>query len=181
MTNYRRRKAKPKEIKKRYSVNDNIGAEQVRLISEEGEMIGIMTIDEANAKAEEDGLDLIEINPKAEPPIVKLMSYSKFKYIQDKAEKSKVKVGAELKTLRVSVRISVHDLAVQARKADEFLKKNHKVKLQVQMKGREKAHPEVAKQTMETFLSLIEGTYTLETETKMMGDSCYAMLKPVGT
>lgn len=179
MANYNRRKrVKPKEEKKRFNINDKIKADEIRLISEDGEMIGVMTLQEAIDKADEDNLDLIEINPKANPPIIKLMSYSKFKYIQDKAEKNKVKTNNETKTLRVSVRISVHDLKVQAKKADQFLSKGNKVKLQVQMKGREKAHPEIARETMDQFLSLIESDYIAENDPKQVGDSCYSLLKP---
>ena len=92
--------------------------------------------------------------------------------------KNKVKTAGEDKTLRVSVRISVHDLAVQAKKADEFLKKGIKVKLQVQMRGREKSHPEVASETMTVFLSLLTYEYKIENDPKLVGDSCFVFLKP---
>jgi translation initiation factor IF-3 len=178
MTNYRRRKAKPKETVKKYNVNDRIAANEVRVISESGEMVGIMSLEEAQNLADDSDLDLIEINPKATPPIVKLMSFSKFKYIQDKSEKNKTKTTNEIKTLRVSVRISIHDLGVQAKKADEFLKKGIKVKLQVQMKGREKSHPELAREVMDSFISLISVNYTMEADPKLVGDSCFVFLKP---
>jgi translation initiation factor IF-3 len=178
MTNYRRRKAKPKEVVKKYTTNERISAIEVRVINEDGEMVGVMTREEALQLADDEEKDLIEINPKAVPPVVKLIEYSKFKYQMDKAEKNKAKSSDDTKTLRVSVRISVHDLLVQAKKADEFLKKNLKVKLQVQMRGREKSHPELAKETMDKFLELITGEYTLENEPKLISDSCFAQLKP---
>jgi translation initiation factor IF-3 len=178
MTNYRRRKAKPKEIVKKFNINERISAGEVRVIDEAGEMVGVMTMEQALTLADETEKDLVEINPKANPPVVKLIQYSKFKYQQDKAEKSKPKSVDDNKTLRVSVRISVHDLAVQAKKADEFLKKGIKVKLQVQMRGREKSHPELSQEVMVKFLSLVTYEYKTEAEAKLLGDSCFIFLKP---
>ena len=140
-------------------------------------MVGIMTLAEAKALALEQEKDLVEINPKAEPPVIKLIEYSKFKYQQDKAEKNKVKGGDEEKVLRVSVRISPHDLLVQAKKADEFLKKGLKVRLQVQMRGREKSHPEVATEVMQQFIGMITEVYSMDAQPKLVGDSAFAFLK----
>lgn len=178
MTNYRRKRTPVKEIAKQFSVNDQIGAGEIRILDSEGAMLGIFPRNVALRMAEDKGMDLIEINPKANPPVVRLMEYSKFKYQQDKAEKTKPKVTTEIKVLRVSVRISLHDLQVQAKKAEEFLVKGLKVKLQVQMKGRERQHPQVALDTMTTFLELLTQEYTFETEPKLVGDSNFCTLKP---
>lgn len=178
MTNYRRKRTPVKELGKQYNINNRITSSEVRIIDEQGNMVGIFGRSEALRMAEEKELDLIEINPKALPPIVKLIEFSKFKYQQDKSEKNKPKVSTEAKTLRVSVRISPHDLQVQSKKADEFLNKGLKVKLQVQMRGRERQHPEVAEETMKNFLSLITEEYFFETEPKLVGDSTSCTLKP---
>ncbi|MEM1312443.1 MAG: translation initiation factor IF-3 [Patescibacteria group bacterium] len=178
MTNYRRKRTPVKDNTKKFRVNNQITAAEIRVIDEEGGMVGLFPIQEALKMAEEKEMDLIEINPKANPPVTKLMEFTKFKYQQDKAEKAKPKVSTDIKTLRVSVRISIHDLKVQARKADEFLEKGIKVKLQVQMQRREKQHPEVAVETMQTFLEVITQPYTYETEPKLVGDSSYCTIKP---
>lgn len=177
MTNYRRRKRAKRVKEKRYVVNGRIKADEVRLVDEEGGMIGVLSFDEAAKLAEDKEMDLVEINPKADPPVVKLIDYNKFKYQMSKSGADKQKKKTE-KTLRVSVRVSENDLAVRAKKAQDFLEKGIKVKLQVQMRGREKAYPEVAKEVMEKFLSFIEGEYELENDIKLTGDSYFAFLKP---
>ena len=177
MTNYRRRKPKPKVLSKVYITNERIVADELRVINEAGDMLGIMTRQEALDLADEQEKDIIEINPKGNPPVVKLIQISKFKYQLDKAEKAKPKVNTDAKNLRVSVRISPNDLAVQARKADEFLKKGLKVKLQVQMRGREKSHPELSMETMLQFLGFVVTPHIIESPAKITGDSCFAQLK----
>jgi translation initiation factor IF-3 len=178
MTNYRRRRNPPRKPGKQFNINERVKAEQIRLIDEEGNMIGIMSMDEARAISDERELDIIEINPKAEPPICKLMSFSKFKYLQSKSESKIVGNVKPTKTLRVSVRVSDNDLAVRARKADAFLQKGMKVKLQVKMTGREKAHPEVAEEGIYKFIEMVSEPFDYETEPKQTGDSYFATLKP---
>ncbi|NJS40820.1 translation initiation factor IF-3 [Candidatus Gracilibacteria bacterium] len=151
MTNYRRRRAKPKPIGPNYQVNQYIRAEEVRLLDEEGSMLGVYKVSEALRMANEKEFDLIEINPKAQPPIVKMMDYNKFKYQISKSSQNK-KTSNDMKTVRVSVRVSPHDLAVRARQIEKFLEKGLKVKMQVQMHGREKQHPEVADEVMKNFV-----------------------------
>jgi translation initiation factor IF-3 len=178
MTNYRRKKSKPKEPVKQFIINTRIHASTVRIINEAGDMVGIYSREDALKLADEQNMDLIEINPKAQPPVVKLIEYSKFKYQLDKSARSKPKTGDEVKTLMVSVRIATHDLQVQSRKADEFLKKGSKVRLQVRMKGRERSHPELAAELMTSFLALITEGYIIDSPAKLVGDSCLCSLKP---
>ena len=179
MTNYRRRKKSSKNNSNlRYYANERIFDPQVRVITEEGENLGVMSTRKAIETAKERGLDLVKINPKTKPPIAKIIDWSKFKYIQAKTEKAKAKKEKKLKTIRVSVRIGPHDLEVQAKKCDQFLEKGHQVKLQVRMKGREKAHPEVAEEVMDDLLKII--TFPFETlgDPKKTGDSFYATVQP---
>ncbi len=177
MTNYRRRRAKPKPTGPFYRINQYIKSPQVRLLDEESEMLGVFSIKEALTMSREKELDLIEINPKAEPPIVKLMDYNKFKYQQSKSTQTK-KTGNEMKTVRVSVRVSPHDLLVRAKQIEKFIEKGLRVKMQVQMRGREKQHPEVAEETMRDFVKMLECEYTFESEPKRMGDSVFTTVKP---
>jgi len=174
MTNYRRRRKKYKrDSSPRFNVNTRIRAKEVRLINEEG-MLGIMSIEKAKSMAEELEMDLVEINPKASPPVVKLVDYNKFKYQLAKAKEKQVQKKDKL--LRVSVRVSDNDLKVRAKKADDFLQKGMKVRLQVQMKRREKAYPDVAKEVMDKFLDFVESEYKLVDEVKLTGDSYFAYL-----
>jgi translation initiation factor IF-3 len=180
MTNYRRRRGKPKDTTRKFKLNKQIRADEVRLLDPEGAMLGIFSAREALAMAQEQELDLIEINPKSTPPVCRIIDYNKFKYLQAKSAQANKPKSTEMKTLRVSVRVSINDLKVRATKAIEFLEKGMKVKLQVKMERREKAHPEVAVETMAKFVSLIDQEkYTFESEPKLIGDSSFAVIKPV--
>jgi translation initiation factor IF-3 len=174
MTNYRRRKRPQKVAPTFHRTNRQIRYNEVRVIDENG-LVGVMTSGQAIAMAEERNVDLVELNPKATPPVVKLMDYNKFKYQLSKTD-GKPKVLKD-KTIRVSVRIGPHDLLVQARKCDEFLQKGVTVKLQVQMKGREKAHPEVAEEVLIEFIKLIAEPFAYIQEPKLVGDSNFATIK----
>ena len=181
MRNFRKKNRRPwppVDDSKEFRVNDQITAETVRVIDgEEGGMIGVFPLKEALELAESREMDLVEINPKAEPPVCKLIEWTKFKYQQEKSEhKTKAK---EDKTIRLSVRVADNILEVRGKQAEGFLEKGHKVRLQIQMKGREKAYPEVAKETLEKFMTYIsEEKYVLESELKQTGDSYFAFLKP---
>lgn len=178
MTNYRRKRTAPKELLKQYKVNKEITAPLVRVLDEENQIIGIFTVPQAIALAIEKNADVVEINPKSEPPVVKIIDYNKFSYQQSKSKPKTSPSKNETKTLRVSVRVSINDLQVRAKKADVFLEKGMKVKLQVQMRGREKSHPEVAAETIKTFLTLITHEFIYEAEPKLFGDSSFATIKP---
>jgi translation initiation factor IF-3 len=181
MTNYRRhRKSNHNTTNKWYKINQRITANEVTLIDEEGKMVGVVSFQEASKIAHQKDMDLIEINPKANPPIVKIMSYSKFKYQQSKNDSKKNKVS-KIKTIRVSIRIATHDLDVQVYKVKEFLIKGQKVKLEVKMRGRERSHPEQATKVMNDFLQRI-GTvtdqgYDFEAQPKLEGDNVSSIIK----
>lgn len=180
MRNFRKKNSRPqvKDAQKDYRLNGEITSPQVRVIDgEDGGMIGVLSVSDALALAEERELDLVEINPKAEPPVCKLIEWTKFKYQQEKSEhKQKAK---EDKTIRLSVRVADNILEVRGRQVEGFLEKGHKVRLQIQMRGREKAYPEIALETLQKFLTYIsEEKYALESELKQTGDSYFAFLKP---
>ncbi len=175
MTNYRRRRRPKRDIGPRYVTNEYIRHDEMRLIGEEGNFIGIMSKVDALKLAENNEMDLVEINPKANPPVVKMMDFNKFKYQQSK-HNQKPKED-KIKTVRVSVRIGPHDLAVQAKKVDEFLGKGMKVKLQVQMKGREKAHPEVSEEVIWQFIKAITTEFKYLQEPKLISDSYFATVQ----
>jgi translation initiation factor IF-3 len=177
MTNYRRKRTPPKDRTPKFNVNEQIKAEEVRILEADGTMIGVFSRKEMFAMAEERETDVVEINPKSNPPVVKFVDYNKFKYQVQKSAKKETKTD-ETKQIRISVRISVHDMQVQTRKIDSFLQKGIKVRIRVQMRGRERQHPEVAQETMQTFLGLITEEYVLENDPKLAGDSYIASIKP---
>ncbi len=124
----------------RTRINHQIRATELRVITDSGENLGILPIGEALMKAEEAGLDLIEISPNAVPPIAKIMDYGKFQYAENKKlkeTKSRVK-AIETKAVQITISTDEHDLMVKAEKASEWLKEGHRVKLNLYLSGRAK-------------------------------------------
>lgn len=177
MTNYRRKKKPVRQNEKSYVINNKINSDFVRIIDDEGGMVGVYSMAEAIKLAIEQDKDIVLINPKGEPPVVKLIEFTKFKYQAEKAENNSKSKSSETKTLMVSVRISDNDLLVRAKKGDKILEDGMKVKLQVKMRGREKAHPEVAEEMIKKFISFITTEYNNETTILLEGDSYTVVLK----
>jgi len=147
------RKAKPTEEKK-FRVNEQIRVPEVYLIDDNGDNRGRIPMAEALAMAREAELDLVEVNPKGEAPVVKIMDYGQFRYEQEKkAHKQKVQQKkVELKCVRLSVRISQHDLEMRAEQAEKFLKRGDKLRIELMLKGREKQFPEKGAETIKDFV-----------------------------
>ena len=121
-------------------INHQITAPELRVIGAEGENGGVISLQEALQRAHDAGLDLIEISPKANPPVAKIMDYGKFQYDENKKQKSsKARVLiTEVKTLQVKIGTGEHDLALKAKKASEWLKEGHKIKIDLFLPGRSK-------------------------------------------
>jgi translation initiation factor IF-3 len=151
------RKAKPKP-EKRFRVNDQIRIPEVFLIDENNEQIGVISTDEARTRAREAEMDLVEVNPTANPSVCKIMDYGQFKYEREKkAHKQKVaQKKVDTKGIRLSVRIGKNDLALRIAQAIKFMQKGHKLKVELILKGREKAHPEKAAEIMNNFVEELE-------------------------
>jgi len=151
------KKAKPTEEKK-FRVNEQIRVPEVFLIDENGDNKGRISIQDALAMAREIESDLVEVNPKGECPVVKIMDYGQFKYEQEKkAHKQKVQQKkVELKCVRLSVRISEHDLEMRAEQAEKFLKRGDKLRVELMLKGREKQYPEKGAETIKDFVEFLK-------------------------
>ena len=121
-------------------INTQIRAPQLRVIGPDGTLLGVITRDEALARAEQAGLDLVEISPNAVPPVAKILDYGKFVYEKNKKEKA-AKTNAhviELKSLQVTIGTGEHDLELKAKNASTWLKEGHRVKINLFLKGRAK-------------------------------------------
>lgn len=128
----------------RERINNQIRASEVRVISNEGVNLGVLSIKEALAQAEALGLDLIEVSPNVNPPIVKIAEYGKYKYEQNKKQK-KAKAGSrttETKSIQIKIGTGEGDLALKARKASEWLKEGHRIKVELFLSGRSKYMPD---------------------------------------
>lgn len=143
-------------------------------------MLGIMPTAEALAVARELGLDLIEISPKANPPVAKMLSFDKFRYQQEKAQQQQRKrqKKVEVKGIRLSVRIGVHDLAFKAGTADKFLSRGDKVKIDMLLRGREKANIDFAAEVIKKFLAAVKIPYNIEQEPKKLGSFITVVIGP---
>jgi len=125
--------------------NEHIRAEQVRLVDTDGKMIGIVSLREALYKAREKELDLVEISPTAQPPVCKILDYSKYIYEQGKKEKDakKKQKAVSLKEIRMKSRIAPHDLEVKVKQIEGFLKKKDMVRVSIVFYGRENQHKDI--------------------------------------
>ncbi|MFZ2985249.1 MAG: translation initiation factor IF-3 [Candidatus Moraniibacteriota bacterium] len=150
-------------------MNDQIRALEVRVIRDaDGEQLGTMPTERALELAKEDMLDLVEIAPNATPPVCKIMDFGKFQYQKSRLErvnKSKQK-KSEIKGIRLGVRTDAHDLDFKKNQAEKFLKKGNKVKVELTMRGREKAHQDLARLNLTSFVQSISFPYKIEQEIK---------------
>ena len=147
-------------------INEQILDKEVRLLSQSGEQLGVVPLQKALDLAEENDLDLVKISPTANPPVCKIMDYGKYKFEQQKKEKeSKFKQKqkeVELKTLRIGLNISDHDLAYRAKQAQEFIKDGNKVKANMMLRGRQQAYVKNGIDTLNKFAGLVGETAVIE-------------------
>lgn len=161
-------------------INHQITAPEVRVISEDGEQVGVMKTSAALALAIEHGLDLVEVSPMAKPPVCKLIDIAKFRYQQKKAETQQRKNAkkTEVKTIWISVRISEHDMGIKAKKVAEFLADGDLVKIELRMRGREQAYGDLGRQNLEKFLKMIQSPHRVEVPLKRMGGTWSVTVAP---
>lgn len=143
----------------------------MRLISAQGEQLGIMPLAEAMAKAGEADLDLVKISPNAVPPVCKLMDYGKYRFEQTKRDKEAKKNQriVEIKEVRMSLGIDVNDFNVKVRNAQRFLSDGNRVKVTVRFRGREMAHTDIGKRLLEKFAEDCTEVATMDKEPKLDG------------
>jgi translation initiation factor IF-3 len=152
-------------------VNERIRAREVRLIDENGEMVGVMAPTRALEIARERDLDLVEISPNAIPPVCKLMDYGRFKYEQAKKENEarKNQKTITLKEIRLSPRTDEHDVDVKTRKIQEFLAEGDRVRVSVKFRGAEMRHPDIGRKLLDGIAEVLKGTVVIERSPMMEG------------
>jgi len=140
----------------------------VRLIDETGKQIGVISLAEALRIARERNLDLIQLTDKVEPPVCKIEDYGKYQYREEKKEKALHKHrGGELKGIRLTFNISPHDLETRARQAEKFLQKGNKVRIELRLRGREKALQGFAREKVEKFLEILNNIIPIKVEREL--------------
>lgn len=150
---------------KRTIVNNQIKARKVRLIDSEGKQLGIFNLEEALKKAYEQGLDLVQITEKVFPPVCKITDRGKYLYQLKKKEKKQLnKKGGELKNIRLRFNISDHDMETRTKSAVKFLKDGYKIRIEMVLRGREKALTDFAKEKLNKFLEILKKEINIKVE-----------------
>jgi len=160
---------KKKNLTKKPLANNRIRAQQVRLIDETGGQMGVVSLSEALEMAQKRNLDLIQVTEKVEPPVCKLGDYGKYLYTKEKKEQVLQKQrGGELKGIRLSFNISLHDMETRANLAKKFLDKGDRVKIELPLRGREKALGGFANEKINKFLEILKNfiPFKIEKEVK---------------
>lgn len=161
-------------------MNRDIRAPQVRVIDEEGQMLGVMTVPEGIRLAEERGLDLIEIAPTASPPTCKIMDYGKYKYENKKKASAarKKQVIVVVKEVQMRPRTDEHDFLTKMRNARKFLLEGDKVKINMRFMGREMAHQELGMVQMNKAVDFVKDIALIESPPKMEGRNMFTIVAP---
>ncbi len=161
-------------------INEQIRDKEVRLVDEDGSQLGIVASRDAQKLADEKSLDLVKISPTANPPVCKIMDYSKFKFDQSKKDKEvrKKQKTVDIKELRLSPSIDTHDVQVKVNKAIGFLKEGNKIKVSVRFRGRELGHTEIALGIMKSFAEQVSEFGAIEKQPKLEAKTMAMFISP---
>ena len=145
-------------ISKELAINEEIREREIRVISDNGEQLGVMSAKDAQVIANNKNLDLVMISPNANPPVCKIMDYGKYKYEQSRKEKESKKKQkvVNIKEVRLRPGIEANDLNTKANQAMKFLKKGDKVKVELRFRGRELGHKDIGKEVMLKFIDIVK-------------------------
>lgn len=167
-------------IEKKTRINQQIRVAEVRLISYDGEQVGVVPTSTALSMAEEAGLDLVEISPNTVPPVAKILDWGKYRYEQQKQQaKAKAKQKTtELKGIRLGVKIGEHDLSTKLKNAEKFLIKEDKVKFQLRFRGREIVHKELGEKILLDVAERLSSVSEVEQKPTFAGREMSLVLAP---
>ncbi|MGH2961627.1 MAG: translation initiation factor IF-3 [Solirubrobacterales bacterium] len=161
-------------------INEKIGAREVRLVGADGEQVGIVSRDEALERARDADLDLVEVAPQADPPVCRLLDYSKYKYEQEQKAKAARKHQQQVNVREIKLRpkIADHDYETKKGHVVRFLRQHDKVKVTIMFRGREQAHPERGRMLLDRLFTDIEELATIEQEPEQEGRNMTMLLAP---
>ena len=161
-------------------VNERIRAPRVRVVSGKGEQLGVMDTREAVQRAKAIGLDLVEVASNADPPVCRVVDYGKWKYEQSKLKKtSNSKAVTRLKEVKFRVRTEQHDYNIKLGRIESFLEEGHKIRVQLQFRGRENAHRELGFEKMERIKDDLKTMGNVDQEPKLVGRNVVMVLSPL--
>lgn len=161
-------------------INHEINSPSVRVINEKGEMLGVMSRQEALKAAFEAGLDLVEISPNAQPPVCKILNYGKYKYEtqKKKAEAKKKQKVIEVKEVQLRPMIDPHDFEIKCKAMKRFLEDGNKVKVVMRFRGRELSHHEIGMEILVKVKKLFEETTKVDHMPKLEGRQMVMVISP---
>jgi translation initiation factor IF-3 len=164
-------------------INDRIRASEVRLVGPEGEQVGVVRLDIALRLAQESDLDLVEVSPNSNPPVVKIMDYGKFKYeaAQKAKEARKNQANTVLKEVRFRLKIDTHDYETKRKRAESFLKQGDKVKAMILFRGREQSRPEQGVRLLQRFAEDVAEFGQVESTPTIDGRNMVMIIGPLKT
>ena len=173
----------PKREEAGVRINRDIRAREVRLIDPEGQQAGIVTLEEALRSAEESGLDLVEVAPNSTPPVCRIMDYGKYRYQQAKKTKDakKKQTVIQVKEVKLRPKTEEHDIQYKTANIKRFLTEGNRVKVTIQFRGREIAHPDMAQRVIDRVMEGIEGIGAVDQRPKMEGRRMIFILRPAMT
>ncbi len=176
-SNYFQRRSKPQGPK----ANERIRALDVQVIGSDGDNLGTMQLNKAIERAKQEGLDLIEISPNANPPVCKIMDMGKYKYdLQKKANQAKKKQKTvSLKEIKLRPGTEIHDYNFKIKNAKKFITKGDKVKFTVKFKGREMQHTELGKELMNRIIEETKDIAKVESQPKFEGRQMVMIIQPI--
>jgi translation initiation factor IF-3 len=160
--------------------NRRIKAREVRVVGPEGDQLGVLPIEQALARAQELGMDLVEVSPMAKPPVCKIMDYGKFKYLEKKKqnEAKKKQVVVQLKEVKLRPRTEEHDYDVKIKKVREFLAESNKARITVMFRGREMSHKELGQKVLQRVIEDLRDVAVIESAPRVEGRQMFMILAP---
>ena len=167
-----------------HDVNNKINAKEVRLQGDDGQSLGIFSLEDAQRKADEQGVDLVQLNGATNPPLCRIVDYGKFKYEltqREKEQKKKNRANAvEVKEIQLRPVTDTHDVGIKAKRAAGFLEEGDKVKVTVRFKGREIAHREMGEKILDSFCDAVgETNFKVESPISVAGRQMMMVLGPI--
>ncbi len=161
-------------------INERIRAPQVRVVGSNGDQLGVIPTKEALEVAGQEELDLVEVAPQVEPPVCRIMDFSKFKYDQEKKEREakKHQQKTHLKEVRLKPNIEEHDYQVKLRRAIDFLNKKDKVKVSLFFRGRQMVHRDLGRKVIDRFVKDAQAAGKIERDTTFEGRIMSAVIAP---
>lgn len=161
-------------------INEEITDREIRLIGENGEQLGVVSLEQARQLSFQKELDLVKIAPNAKPPVCKLMDYGKYRFEQSKREKEarKNQKIINMKEIRLSATIDTHDIAVKAKNAEKFLKQGDKLKVVIRFRGRQMSHSEIGREVMASFYDMIKDAAVIDRPARIEGRNMVMFLSP---